>query len=422
MDTPPKHENKSEDPLAAQSVVSDGGTKAWCTVAGGWLALFATFGYASSFGVYQDLYTRAGTSSSSNISWIGSVQLFFFVAMGLPAGKLVDKGYFRYVTLTGSLIYIFSLFMLSLAHLDRYYQIFLSQGVGVGVGCGLIYLPAMVVQAHHWRARRALAMGVVITGSSFGGIVYPIMLNHLFHGSVGFAWGVRASAFLNLGLLVIANCLMSARLPGNKDQPDKPKPNPRDILTDSPFMMAVSGGFFVIWGLFFPYFYLQLFTVLHGLPANFAFYTLTIQNAASIPGRTIPNFLADRMGVFNVLIFMTFGTGVLVFALFGVTTVAGVVVFAILYGFFSGAVLSLFSPAIASLSRDVSEIGVRMGLAYFVTSFSYLTGPPIAGALLNNGTHWFKPIIFSGTIMLVGVPILFMARSMQVSRRRTQRV
>lgn len=76
-------------------------------------------------------------------------------------------------------------------------------------------------------------------GSSFGGIVYPIMLNHLFHGSVGFAWGVRASAFLNLGLLVAANCLMTPKLPTRNDGPETPKPNLRDILTDAAFMLAV---------------------------------------------------------------------------------------------------------------------------------------------------------------------------------------
>lgn len=79
-------------------------TSAW---RGSWLALFATFGYATSFGVYQDLYTRGGTSSSSNISWIGSLQLFFVVIMGLPAGALLDRGYFRPVVLTGTVIYIF---------------------------------------------------------------------------------------------------------------------------------------------------------------------------------------------------------------------------------------------------------------------------------------------------------------------------
>jgi hypothetical protein len=50
----------------------------------------------------------------------------------------------------------------------------------------------------------------------------------------------------------------------------------------------------------------------------------------------LPNYLADKMGVINVLIFVSFSTGVLTFALFGVTTTGGVIVFAILYGFFSG--------------------------------------------------------------------------------------
>lgn len=72
-----------------------------------WLAFFATFGAASSFGVYQDFYVRAGTSTSSNIAWIGSVQLSLLIGMGLLTGKLLDKGYFRSLVLTGSIIMIF---------------------------------------------------------------------------------------------------------------------------------------------------------------------------------------------------------------------------------------------------------------------------------------------------------------------------
>lgn len=72
------------------------------------LTVATTFGYANSFGVYQDLYTRSHTASASAISWIGSTQLFFLLAMALPAGKLLDMGYFRTTTLVGSLIYVFS--------------------------------------------------------------------------------------------------------------------------------------------------------------------------------------------------------------------------------------------------------------------------------------------------------------------------
>ncbi|KAK7458850.1 hypothetical protein VKT23_009860 [Stygiomarasmius scandens] len=98
--------------------------KAWSTTIGGTLAAMATFGYTNAFGVYQDIYTRRGTASASRISWIGSTQMFFMLAMALPAGKLLDMGYFRQATLFGSVLYVFSLFMVSVVHTDQYYQIF----------------------------------------------------------------------------------------------------------------------------------------------------------------------------------------------------------------------------------------------------------------------------------------------------------
>ena len=73
-----------------------------------WLVLFSTLGYAQAFGVYQDLYTRRGTSTPSNISWIGSFQLFMMFAMSLPAGKLYDAGYFHHLQFVGIFFTVFS--------------------------------------------------------------------------------------------------------------------------------------------------------------------------------------------------------------------------------------------------------------------------------------------------------------------------
>ena len=56
--------------------------------------------------------------------------------------------------------------MLSLAHPSKYYQLFLCQGVGMGIGAGFLYLPAMAIQSHHWNKKRPLAMGLVISGVS----------------------------------------------------------------------------------------------------------------------------------------------------------------------------------------------------------------------------------------------------------------
>jgi hypothetical protein len=73
-----------------------------------WFALCAVFGYVIAFGVYQDYYTRTNAMSATRASWVGSTQLFFLLFMGLPAGKLLDSGYFRQTTAFGSLLFVFS--------------------------------------------------------------------------------------------------------------------------------------------------------------------------------------------------------------------------------------------------------------------------------------------------------------------------
>jgi hypothetical protein len=184
---------------------------------------------------------------------------------GLSAvtGKLHDEGYTRHLLIAGSIIYAVCVQMVSLAH--EYYSIFLAQGLGMGLGIGastwspffraqmdincadltfyvaLMFLPAIGAVSHFFMKRRALATGIVVSGSSIGGICFPIsenniryfkallddlltslwywiVLNHLFQ-SVGFGWGVRASGFLILGCLVAANLLIHTRLPPRKDRP-----------------------------------------------------------------------------------------------------------------------------------------------------------------------------------------------------------
>ena len=58
---------------------------------------------------------------------------------------------------------------------------------------------------------------------------------------------------------------------------------------------------------------------------------------ASIFGRLLPNVLADIIGPFNNYIPACVTAGVLLFGLLGIKTLAGIIVFAILWGFFTGA-------------------------------------------------------------------------------------
>lgn len=65
------------------------------------------------------------------------------------------------------------------------------------------------------------------------------MLNQLFKGPAGFAWGVRASALLCCGLLLLSNVLMTTN-PAVLSQ-DRPKPDLKGILTDVPYLLAALG-------------------------------------------------------------------------------------------------------------------------------------------------------------------------------------
>ncbi|KAF8066742.1 major facilitator superfamily domain-containing protein [Lyophyllum atratum] len=384
---------------------------------------FCTFGVVQSFGVYQDYYTRHSLTehTPSSISWIGSVQVFFVFAIGLPAGRLFDAGYFHHCLLGGSLLYIFSIFMLSLVEPHHYYQNFLAQGVGMGIGMGLMFLPSLTITSHYFRARRSLAMGVVISGSSLGGCLYPILLNNVFARTSGFGMGVRSVGFMDLGLLIIANLIMRTRLPP-KRRGNEGGSVLKEVVTDRPYLLFVLGSFLIFWGVFVPFFYLQLYAALHGVSPAFVKYSITVMNASSILGRTIPNCLADFYGPLNIMIPSAFITAGLVFAMFGASSVAGAVVFGSFYGFFSGGVISVVTPAAGCFvtRKDYSDLGIRIGLLSFSLAFALLTGNPIAGALLSPPEYkWHQPLIFAAVVIFAGAACHTISRRTVVKRKGT---
>jgi MFS family permease len=87
-----------------------------------------------------------------------------------------------------------SLFMLSLAHSGQYYQHFLPQGIGAGIGIGLLFVPSISVVTHYFTRRRAIAMGIVSSGSSLGAIIHTVMFNKLLDRPTGFPWAIRCES------------------------------------------------------------------------------------------------------------------------------------------------------------------------------------------------------------------------------------
>lgn len=402
-----------------QVQVFDGGKEAWMTVGGTWLIQFCTYGYISAFGVYQDYYTRVFLSqeSPSNISWIGSFQLFMQYAPGFLVGRAFDAGYFHYMIAVGTVLQVFSMVMLSFARENRYYQVFLAQAVGMGIGQSLLFLPSLTVIGHHFKCRRALATGIAVSGASFGGIAWPILLNQLSRRT-SFANAIRATAILAAVLLLLANLLMKTE---KRPRLVLQRPRLRVIFCDSAYLVSVASAFCINLGLFFPYFYLELYAIDIGIDSKLAFYSVTVINAGSVLGRLLPNFFADKYGPYNLLLPCLFISSALAFAMFGITSFPAVVAFGLLYGFWSGSYVSLIPSLLAQLSSHAGEHGTRMGIAFSIVGVSLLIGTPIEGALLpsRDGKYvWDNSIIFCAVMVLCGAVGMTISRFLYLAQGR----
>jgi len=85
----------------------------------------------------------------------------------------------------GFVLFEFCLFMISISKPEQYYQViglyhlqspavsltnlklFLTQGLGMGIAIGIMYIPALGIVSHYFQKRRALAIGLATSVGAF---------------------------------------------------------------------------------------------------------------------------------------------------------------------------------------------------------------------------------------------------------------
>lgn len=378
--------------------VPDGGLEAWLQVLGGVMTLVATWGLVNSFGVFQTYYETTllkGRNTSSDISWIGSLQGALLMVMGVISGPLYDAGYFRLLLSIGLSLIVLGMFMTSLA--TAYWHLLLAQGVCVGIGMGLVFLPSTAILAQYWHKRYPLVLGIASAGSPIAGIIFPVIFSRL-EPRIGFGWATRVIAFILLAVSAVAVAFMHVRITPKSKRAVWDK----TALRDPPFVIFASACFAAFLVLYVPFFYTQLFAITKGIAdEDFAPYMVTFLNVGSVFGRIIPNAVAHRFGSLNMMIVCAGASAVLAFGWFGTKDLGGLTVFALLYGAFSGGVVSLSPSCLKNLTPDLNRLGARMGMSFFVTGIALLVGTPIAGAILGDDQDWTATIGYTAALMTV---------------------
>lgn len=228
----------------------DGGLTAWIVLFLAHLINLITWGAFNAFGILQTYYVKELQLPPSNISWIGSIQGFLLFFVCTFSGRLSDAGYFHQTFGVGSILMILGIFGASAS--TTYWQLLLSQGICLGIGGGLCYCPAISIAATYFSKKQALALGIVASGSSTGGLIFGAILQQLLP-RIGYPWTIRVIGFFIFATLIPANIFIKPRRLVKNQGPIVEWA----AFKEPVYLYFALGMFFVFLGSYIPIFYVR---------------------------------------------------------------------------------------------------------------------------------------------------------------------
>ncbi|KAM3064946.1 hypothetical protein ACMFMF_011562 [Clarireedia jacksonii] len=404
----------------------EGGLTAWLVVLGAWCGWVASLGVYNSTGVFEAYISKEilTQESPSTIGWIFGIYAFMTFFGGMMVGPTFDARGPRGLLTAGSICTLVGIFMLSLCT------------VLTGTGSSLLITPSMGSVAHWFSKRRGLASGIAFTGGSFGGIIFPLMMQSLLP-QIGWAWSIRA-----LGLILVFPCLASVALCQSRVPPRNglqttwrdTLPDPTIFIDGTGAMSLTTVGVFLtdmaylVPMTYIPRYYLDR----QGLPqdelltgnAAFAFQLLAVINSASCIGRCIAGNMADRFGRYNTMVISLTLCMLSVACFFlpdvlvqDLSSIGLLVTFTILFGFVSGSNTSLAPICLGQLC-EIQEYGRYYTTCFTVVAFGCLISIPVAGGLLNatgatGKARYFGVVIYTAASYLAAA-LCFLCVRIQV--------
>jgi MFS family permease len=295
-----------------------------------------------------------------------------------------------------TITYVVGLMLVSVC--NEYYQFILTQAVVMGTSVAFLQFPAFAVVSQYFSRKRAAALGLIVSGSSIGGVVFPIMLSKMLNSSdLGFGWAIRIVGFIVLPFMIFACLAIRPRVP-----PRQTTLFLKEAWKQPKYVLLIVGLFFMMMGMWTPVFYIPIYAIQNGMSTTLASYMLAIINASTTFGRIIPGVFADKFGRINTFAFAGISTGITVFCIDLPKTNAGIIIYSVFFGFVSGTIISSASAAVSQCTDDPQNIGTYMGMGMGLTAFAVLIGPPINGAFIDQYGGFQQVSIFSGAVSLFG--------------------
>ncbi|EJU04675.1 MFS general substrate transporter [Dacryopinax primogenitus] len=358
---------------------------------------FTGCGLNFAFGCYQEHYESVdgpfgGQVAAAKVDLIGTLAVSLMTIFAPWTSYWTAKYGPSRVTLLGAVL--FSLGMIIAGSCTSLWQFLLTQGVTVGLGTCLSYIPAVTVSPGWFDRNRALAMGIVLSGTGLGGLVWSPLTNVMIQ-NLGFRNALRITGSVGFVLIALAALLLDWAPGFRPGQDGRPRRGGMQLVNwrvARGKLFGIKSGTAVLQaaGYYFPLYFIASYAYKVGLTKQQGANLLGLSNGLSALGKIVLGALADRYGRLNMLCFccIVSAAGVLALwmpsaALPGQETTPLFYGFVVVYGLTAGGYVSLFPTILVELF-GVQHFASINGLLYCLRGLGTLVGTPLTSLLLRG--------------------------------------
>jgi MFS family permease len=386
----------------------------WFVVAAAFGVTFVGFGSAYTFSAFVESLQRDFGASRGSVSLVFSLAGFLYFGLGVVSGPLADRFGSRRLALAGMILIGLGLAAASAAR--SLPEVYAAYGLGVGLGVGCAYVPAVGAVQRWFVRRRGFASGLAVSGIGVGTLVMPPLASFLIE-SLGWR-----GAYLALGALAAVAggglALLLENDPrdrglgpdGDPLQPGAQAVRPqgasvREAIRSRRFISLYAACLICSFGVFVPFVHLVPYAGDHGVASASAVLLLGVIGIGSTAGRFFLGGLADRMGRQLSLLLMFIGMALALAVWMISTGIWSLAAFAFVYGVFYGGWVAVL-PAVVMDYFGGRNVGGIIGILYTSVAFGTLIGPSAAGFAFDLSHSYTLPILASVVANIVAAVIV----------------
>ncbi|MEO6801739.1 MAG: MFS transporter [Granulicella sp.] len=348
--------------------------------------------------------------------------LLGFLAIGLPfgllAGVLIDRIGARWVILSGVGFIGFPLIAMGfMNHFWEYQLLCILEVIGY-VLAGPIANQVLI--AHWFHARRGRAMGYAYLGLGLGGAISPPTINWLLR-NFGWRHALEITGAIILIVLFPLGILVTRSVPSDlglyPDGAEFPPPSSQTGATSSAFgeiaiamrnknfWLIIAGSALVIGAMNAVIQHFIFFLESQGYSATVSSRYLSILLVASLGGRVVVGYIADRFKKKNKMAGFYLLLGAAIPILYFARQPLLALSFAAIFGFAMGADYMLI-PLVTAECFGVASLGKILALIIMGYSIGQWVGPWVAGRIFDT-FHSYDPAwkVMAGAALLGSIAI-----------------